>query len=284
MKTRVIEENLVTPYIEISNYAMDKIRYIVEQNDMEIGWLGFVDTIDDKSNPHHYKIIDVVITKQHRHGTTCELDEDGYDELVHEIVDKFKDDEDEEADIKMINKILFWGHSHVNMGTSPSGQDEVQAKKFAKKGKIIRGIFNKKGEINLSFFDFAKNIAWDDLTLHMESALTAEDKAKLDEDMKSKVALKDYKDEFGYGAQSTYTVTNSPYSYNKSKWAGSKWVYDKTTGSWYDSSVVGNTEPDPIVKASSVVHPRNIEEERQEGFNTASDEYLKKFYGEYYGE
>ena len=157
---------MVAPEIEISTYAMDKIRYVVEKNDMEIGWLGFVDTIPDEKNPNHYKITDIVIVDQHRHGTTCELDEEGYDKLVHEIVEKFKDDPDEEADIKLINKLLFWGHSHVNMGTSPSGQDETQAKKFAKKGKIIRGIFNKKGEINLSFFDFEKNLAWDDLTLH----------------------------------------------------------------------------------------------------------------------
>lgn len=255
MKTRVIEQNLATPYIEISNYAMDKIRYIVENNDMEIGWMGFVDTIEGSEHPLHYKITDVVILEQHRHGTTCELDETGYDKLVHEVVEKYKDDEDEEADIKQINKLLFWGHSHVNMSTNASLQDEKQAFDFAKKGKIIRGIFNKRGEIGLSYFDFTKNIAWDDLTLHMESCLTKEDKEQLDKDFKEKLLLKTEESAFNkstYGGYYSSNVSDNSY-------AIPGWTYDPVEKCWTHttseyskdtSALPGN----PNVNAYSVVH------------------------------
>lgn len=47
-------------------------------------------------------------------------------------------------------KIKAWFHSHVNMGVTPSGQDEKQAQELMSDAEwFIRGIFNKRGEYSL---------------------------------------------------------------------------------------------------------------------------------------
>jgi hypothetical protein len=57
----------------------------------------------------------------------------------------------------LLNKMRFWGHSHVRMGTSPSGTDESTMLRFRDEGLdwYVRGIFNKHGraEFTVYFFD-----------------------------------------------------------------------------------------------------------------------------------
>lgn len=55
-----------------------------------------------------------------------------------------------------------WGHSHVKMATSPSGQDEKQFEELAKNSDdfFIRIITNKTGSLRLDFWDKTTNVTY----------------------------------------------------------------------------------------------------------------------------
>ena len=57
------------------------------------------------------------------------------------------------------------GHSHVNMSTSPSGQDDKQMEVFADSNDdfFIRIITNKQGNLRLDIYDFESGIIYEQL-------------------------------------------------------------------------------------------------------------------------
>ena len=62
------------------------------------------------------------------------------------------------------NRMLFWGHLHpATFGTSPSDQDEKQMNFFNHNDYFIRGIFNRHGRAEFTFFDYQNNVRWDDV-------------------------------------------------------------------------------------------------------------------------
>lgn len=127
------------PNVRFDIVAWEKIQFIVDHESMEIGWFGTVDH-DPKSNT--YVVTDIFITEQKRDGATCEQSAKGINELTSEIIRDRSLSSEEKRD--RLNKFNFWGHSHVNMGVSPSSEDIANAKRFAGKDFLITGIFNKK--------------------------------------------------------------------------------------------------------------------------------------------
>ena len=71
------------------------------------------------------------------------------------------------------------GHSHVNMGVGPSGQDDSMILEFKTRDFFIRGIFNKKGDIKMDIYDFKNNIKYLDVNPEFESDITDEEKQRL---------------------------------------------------------------------------------------------------------
>lgn len=143
------------PIIYVTPEAMYKMEYYIDKSDKEIGWLGYVDTL----GPNKFLIKDVFLLKQEVHSTTTEISPDALAEMANDLIAQG------EEGINKYNTIRMWGHSHVNMATSPSSQDDNQMKEFATTGFYIRLIGNKKGEWNVSLWDFDKNILWTDVTL-----------------------------------------------------------------------------------------------------------------------
>ena len=120
--------------------ARAKMEMYCELCEKEIGWLGFV----KKYPGTGYLITDVVLLKQEVHATTTEIDPAA-------LLDFWAaTPAEQQADIKL------WGHSHVNMSPSPSGQDDSQMDYF-KDGNdwFIRLITNKKGDMNITIYDYA---------------------------------------------------------------------------------------------------------------------------------
>ena len=111
-------------------------------------------------------------------SVTCELKGDALTDMMEIWSETYKDSNKVND---MLNSILFWGHSHVNMSTNPSQQDDDEIMNFANKGKdfYIRGIFNKRGESNITFYDFKNNLKW--------SNLPFDDYYELDEDDKDMI-------------------------------------------------------------------------------------------------
>lgn len=177
--------------------ARQKMEMYCDLSDGEIGWLAFVEKYEGVG----YLITDCVLLKQEVNGTTTEIDPMALIEFWNETpIEK-------QALIKM------WGHSHVNMGVTPSGQDDSQMEYF-KDGNdwFIRLITNKKREYHIDIFDYKNG-----LKVHMDQADlkdynpgATELRKSIEEEIKSKVSKK------------TYTAPKTSYPVTKYSGAGKK--------------------------------------------------------------
>ena len=151
MKVKLMQSK--QPKIYINNYAFNKIFEYVNGIDKEIGWLGTV--IRDGLN---FFIDDVFLFKQEVHSTTTEITPEGLNEFAMELMS-------EQNGIETWNNMKLWGHSHVNMGTNPSGQDDKQIETFESCGYdfFIRMICNKKGSMRLDLYDYTTGIIYEEL-------------------------------------------------------------------------------------------------------------------------
>lgn len=167
--------------------ARQKMEMYCDLSDGEIGWLAFVEKFDGVG----FLITDCVLLKQEVNGTTTEIDPMALIEFWNETAPEKQ------------CKIKMWGHSHVNMSPTPSGQDDSQMEYF-KDGNpwFIRLITNKKREYHIDIFDYEHG-----LKVHLDQAdlkdynpAANELKAQIEEEIKAKVSKKTYTP-----AKSTYT-------------------------------------------------------------------------------
>lgn len=169
------------PRIYATIKAMHKMRYYIDNTDMEIGWLGYVTKIDDTT----YLIEDVFLLKQKVHSTTTEIDPEALASLATDLIRQGDDG------ISLYNKIRLWGHSHVNMDTFASGQDDKQMDEFATSDFYIRLIGNKKGKWNVCLYDYANNILWSELQLELYYEVDVSDE-ELDKEIEDNVSKIEY--------------------------------------------------------------------------------------------
>ena len=142
------------PIVEINNIALQKMNEYTNQSNEEIGWLGTARKLEDK----HYIIDDVFLFRQEVHSTTTEITVEGLSEFCQELMMR-------ENGMEIWNNMKVWGHSHVNMSTSPSGQDDRQMEVFADSNDdfFIRIITNKQGDLRLDIYDFESGIIYEQL-------------------------------------------------------------------------------------------------------------------------
>lgn len=159
--------------------ARSKMEMYCDLSEGEIGWLALVD-----KTPNGFLITDCILLKQEVNGTTTEIDPSALIELWNSIPEAQQ------------SKIKMWGHSHVNMSPTPSGQDDSQMNYF-KDGNpwFIRLITNKKREYHIDIYDYENGIK-----VHMDQAdlitfnpAAAELKAQIEKEIKEKVSKKEYK-------------------------------------------------------------------------------------------
>ncbi len=129
------------PHVLVSREAYEDMFEIVSQSDKEVGWLGTVRKLG-----RDFLVEEIFLFEQEVHATTCEITPEGLAKVAQELIYSRPDGMD------VCNRLCFWGHSHVNMGTSPSGQDEVQLKELASNAEevFIRAILNKAGRIEIT--------------------------------------------------------------------------------------------------------------------------------------
>ena len=160
--------------------ARQKMEMYCDLSEGEIGWLGFVEKYEGVG----FLITDCILLKQEVHATTTEIDPMALIEFWNQTPPEQQ------------SKIKIWGHSHVNMSTTPSGQDDSQMEYFKDGNKwFIRLITNKKREYHIDIYDYENG-----LKVHMdqsdlktynpaEKELRDQIKAEIDE----KVSKKEYK-------------------------------------------------------------------------------------------
>lgn len=136
-------EDKDNPKIVFTPKILAIMKYIVDNVNDEVGWLGSVEVKDSI-----YYITDIYLPKQEVNGGTCELAPEGMQDLAQWMMANGHEDK--------IDKVHFWGHSHVNMGVTPSHQDCQQSEeKLRDFGGtfFIRAICNKAGLMSIAFYD-----------------------------------------------------------------------------------------------------------------------------------
>ncbi|MGD9382357.1 MAG: hypothetical protein PVI03_07925 [Candidatus Thorarchaeota archaeon] len=183
-----------TPTVFYTPKAWTKIRRAVDKCTKEVGWLGIVERQGDD-----YLIEDIFIPKQTVSHTETDIDAEDMVDLVMSL---------EEPD-----KLLYWGHSHVNMGVSPSGQDEQQTAEYLEHADFfIRGIYNKKGEAKVDVFDMKLGLVFQKVsTKILYNALTEEEEKAFEAELNKNVIERTYQtSNYGAGGMFDDWPTRSP--------------------------------------------------------------------------
>ena len=145
--------NLTPPTIYISANAYVKMRMLVDQMSTEVGWYGTVTKCPGLQET--YVIEDILVYPQTVTGATCEQDETKMFDFEMSLT------------TEQVNSKRFQGHSHVNMGVTPSGVDEQFYQDLLTQvtDYFIICITNKKNDYTVRFYDVENNILYTDLEL-----------------------------------------------------------------------------------------------------------------------
>ena len=139
------EESFDRPTIEFTPKAWIKTAGLVATTSSEIAWHGIVNRTDDL----HFVVEDIIMFPQSVTAATVTVDQE---EKMKWFCDTFKG-----ADR---NKVRLHGHSHVDMGTTPSGTD-MNSRSFIKEmvndQYYIFMIINKSYSMNITLYDMKTN-------------------------------------------------------------------------------------------------------------------------------
>lgn len=148
---KVLDTKVIKPIIQFTAVAWLKMRQLVTEADGEIGWHGVV---DHQPNSAVYTIKDILVYPQTVTGATVTTDELEYGTWLQKFPDP------------IFNKIRFQGHSHVNMGTSPSGVDQhfydSILQTLQEGDYYIFLIANKRSDMTIFVYDYAQNIIFNE--------------------------------------------------------------------------------------------------------------------------
>ena len=138
--------------VYFTELAYRKFQALVDGFNNEVAWHGIACRCQDESKDEYY-ITDILVYPQEVTGATVTTDQKKYqDWLMSQDDDTF-------------NNIRMQGHSHVNMGVSPSSVDENLYESILTqlddKMFYIFQIWNKKGDKTCKIYDLAKNIMFD---------------------------------------------------------------------------------------------------------------------------
>lgn len=146
--------------VRFTEGAWLKMQTLIREFDKEVAWHGTAFRGDDTSKDEYY-ITDILVYPQKVTGASVEMDTEEYAKWIEENI------EDERFfDIRM------QGHSHVNMGVSPSSVDLTHQEAIL--DQLSDGLFyifmiwNKKGDGNIKIYDLAKNVLFEKDDIEVE--------------------------------------------------------------------------------------------------------------------
>ena len=142
------------PSIYFTREAWVKQCHLVHKCTMEVGWFALVDYDE---NDNSFTITELVIPKQEVTHAETDIGKEDLAGAAMELIEAGKD----------TSKMFAWFHSHVDMGVSPSVQDEYQVEDFLEDladqpevPAFIRGIQNKKGDLKLDVYYIQHGVAY----------------------------------------------------------------------------------------------------------------------------
>lgn len=129
-----------------------KMLTLVREFDKEVAWHGIAKRGEDESKDE-YIISDILVYPQEVTGATVNTDQEKYQTWL------MSHDDD------VFNNIRMQGHSHVNMGTSPSTVDTTLYEQILDQLEddmfYIFLIWNKKNERTIKIYDLSKNVLFE---------------------------------------------------------------------------------------------------------------------------
>ena len=155
LEAHITEKHLIEPNIFITPGAYVKMRKLVDDTTTEIGWYGIVTKYPGLNEV--YVIEDIIVYPQKVTGATCVQDDDKMFEFEMSLT------------TEQVNHKRFHGHSHVNMGVTPSGVDEQFYQDILSQVNdyFIITITNKRNEYTVRFYDMVNNILYSDLPIRV---------------------------------------------------------------------------------------------------------------------
>lgn len=170
------------PTVFMTREVYSRMWHYVDIADKEVSWLGTV-----RITPYgNYLIEEVFLLEQKVSATQTEISADGQAALVQQLIESRTDGVD------VANRLFFWGHSHVRMGTTPSGQDEKQMEAFRDNGCpwFIRGILNKLGRMEFTIFLWGAGVKIEDIPWAIYEGVDESLRAGIESEFKGKVSEK----------------------------------------------------------------------------------------------
>jgi hypothetical protein len=191
------------PRVLLTRDAYEDMYCLVDEVAKEVGWIGSVEQVGCD-----YLIKEVFLLDQESHSTTCEITTDGLAEWASRVLAERSDG------MEVVNSVRFWGHSHVNMGTSPSGQDDSQMRVFSESCDdfFIRGILNKAGRMEFTLYIFSLGLEIKDCEWQLHEPVAADRRAHWQQEIRTKVREKQYPvhTNVGVGGFDRYPFAGSP--------------------------------------------------------------------------
>lgn len=139
-------------HLVFDQIAWMKMWFLVHEWEKEVGWHGIVERTD-REDVDEYVVHDIVIPPQKSNGAYVETDEEKYPAWLMTLTDE------------QANGLHLHGHSHVNMGVTPSGQDTNNWTEIldacGQDSFYVFMILNKKAEKTIRIYDFKKNVSFE---------------------------------------------------------------------------------------------------------------------------
>lgn len=131
-----------------------KMVSLVSSFNKEVQWHGTVEQINENT----WKVNDILTFPHEATGATVTSKQEEYEEWINTLDDN------------TFNQLRFHGHSHVEMGVTPSDVDMKYREKVIQNispndtsSYYIFLILNKRNEITIEIYDIAKNIVYKNL-------------------------------------------------------------------------------------------------------------------------
>lgn len=223
-----------SPKLYYTPEAWADMWFIINESPLEVGWMCFTE-----KQGHDFLVTSVFVPEQKVSGAETDINETAMSKYAMDLLD---------AGAR--GSVLGWGHSHVNMGTSPSGQDNTQLKEFLKDPDVpyfIRSIYNKRGDSNTVIYEPHLNVWHADVhsAVYMEG-MSAERQAELKEILKTNVKEKTYP------AYNNGYRNNFPYNGNRNFNQGSNQHQNRNHPTIVDKKNLGSNSED--LRQSGLLH------------------------------
>lgn len=248
--------------------AYVKMLSLLRHFDSEVAWHGTVERADDDK----FIITDIIVYPQEVTGATVNTDQEEYQKWTMTLDDA------------CFNAMRMQGHSHVNMGTSPSSVDTNHQQQILAQLKgndyYIFMIFNKRLEHTIKIYDYANNVMYEDKDIVVGVADEGFDDAAFLKEADKAVKRKTYT---AASVQDTYPGSYTGGYYRGRSYAyGSQDTYKNETGfaSKSSSGVLTKAEDKAEEKGKRGRSTKTDKKNKRGASQVNTSEYPKYFGGE----